>query len=145
MRRTSLFPALVSLLVVPVTLLGQQRPDEETQPIRIGLSSQQQKELDSFFSASHRQRQQMRGHLRDLYHELHHVYDGYEFDAKRAEVLRREIAALQQQLLDVYAENEVRLRKILNRDQFDRLRAELRAERERRHRERESRSSAPPQ
>ncbi|HZO91171.1 MAG TPA: periplasmic heavy metal sensor [Chthonomonadaceae bacterium] len=124
---------LCLLLLLPSGTKAQ-KPLGESQPQRIGITSQQQKQLEALFAESKRQRQAIRSRQHALYRELRSLYDSYDFDPQRARAIREEIVAQHRRLLDLYAENETKLRRILNREQFERLRAQLKAARAERER-----------
>src|SRR5579884_3987130 len=105
---------LCLLLLLPSGTKAQ-KPLGESQPQRIGITSQQQKQLEALFAESKRQRQAIRSR-------------------QQARAIREEIVAQHRRLLDLYAENETKLRRILNREQFERLRAQLKAARAERER-----------
>jgi hypothetical protein len=56
------------------------------------------------------------------------IYGEYDLPVARAAEVRREILDLHRRMGDIHAENEVKLRKILNREQFERMRALMREE-----------------
>jgi len=142
-QRTAQALLLAALLVAPSGMIGAQqrfetaqfkRQDEkekEKARQKIGITVQQQKAIEAVFAETEKQEKAIRSRLRSLYHDLQNLYDAYEIDERQARALRDEIATQQQNLLTLYANNENKLRRILNREQFERLRAQMKADRER--------------
>ena len=94
--------------------------------VRIGLTVAQSKKIEQLYQETARQRQVIVKQTRELYHQLRALYDKYDFDHHRAALLRKKILALHQRRLELFSKNEERLRKIMNRQQFDRMRAMIR-------------------
>lgn len=101
---------------------------------RLGISAQQQEQMDTLFNDSFKQRRVLGEKLGELFKQRSEISDVYDFDKKRDWALRRDIERIYSQLLRIHSDSEEKLRRILNREQFDRLRA-LRAEAMRTHRE----------
>jgi len=114
------------LLLLPSRPMAQQ-PPSRFHPQLIGITAEQQKKLEAFFAASGQQRRAVGSHLHSLYHELETLYDSYEFDAQRALDLRKQIVEQQGRLLALHGDNEIKLRQILNAEQFARLRAQMKS------------------
>ncbi len=128
-RHIGLLLLLCFLFAQPLGTMAQRPPSAEQQQ-QLGITNRQQKELEALFSESRRQRDIAHARLHALYQELQGLYASYEFDQKRAAVIRKEIVAQHLRLLELHADNEVKLRRILNPDQFARLHAQVVAERE---------------
>lgn len=90
---------------------------------RLGITVQQQEQMDALFQESDRQRRALGARLWELFGERQTVCDVYDYDRAREAALRREIGQVYVQILKVHSETEEKLRRILTRDQFDRLRA----------------------
>ncbi len=117
-------------LLQPSRSLGQHPLDEGQQKL-IGMSSQQQKQLEEVFSKAGPKRQAIRARLHDLYTELLQLDENYTFDEKRSSFLRNQIVEQQRQLLALHATNEAKIRGILTAEQFLKLRALMKEERAR--------------
>jgi Spy/CpxP family protein refolding chaperone len=132
-----------------VQLGGQQHgpSDEEKEKsrLRLGITVDQQNRIEALFKATGQQ-------MHDLYTKLHekrnelrtNVYGQYTFDARQVKAAQSEILAINKQILDVQADTEVKLRKILNRQQFDRLQQMLKESFEKRRNERGARGPGGP-
>src|SRR5690348_1432026 len=141
--RLLIVPALLLSLLAPV--LGAQRPggppgppsEEEKERIRgrLGITRDQQTQIEAIFADTGRQMREIDTRMRDLYHQLYAAYDAYDFDRNQAHALRKEIAGLYRRRMALHAENEEKLRRILNRDQFDRMRAMMREMRDKHRQE----------
>jgi Spy/CpxP family protein refolding chaperone len=131
---------LCMLLVQPVRLIAQHPLDEGQQKL-IGINAHQQKQLEEVFSKAGPKRRAIQAKLHELYDELHQLYDTYTFDQQKANSLREQILEQHRQLMALFAANEVKLRGILNPDQFQRLKALLKSEWE--HRQHEHNSHGP--
>jgi hypothetical protein len=79
--------------------------------------------MDNLFADSQKQRQALNARLRDLFDQRHAVCDVYDFDRGREHALRKEISHVYNQILKIHLDTEEKLRRILNREQFERLRA----------------------
>jgi len=125
---------LVIILLQP-SRLAAQHPLDEGQQKQIGINSQQQKQLEDVFSKAGPKRRAIQARMHELYDELHQLYDTFTLDQKKAKALREQILEQQRQMMDLFAANEMQLRLILNPDQFQRLKALLKSEREQRQRD----------
>lgn len=113
-------------------------PSEEEKErfrIRIGISKEQQAEIDKVFRESDLQMQEIRKRSGELSRQLYSLYDIYDFDRGQAKTLRRELLMLHKRMADLHAENEEKLRRIMTREQFDRMRALVREEWDKRRKE----------
>ena len=89
---------------------------------RLQISVQQQEQMDTLFAESDKQRRVLGERLRELFDQRQSVCDVYDFDRSREGALRKEISHVYNQLLRIHTDTEEKLRRILNRDQFERLR-----------------------
>lgn len=110
---------------------------------RIGISASQQRAVENLFAEAGKARNAGHARLFELFGQLHTLYASYDLDMGRVTAARSEILALQQKMLAGHLDTEVRLRRILNREQFERLRAMMRAEHES-HRRDEHGGQRPP-
>jgi Spy/CpxP family protein refolding chaperone len=120
---------------------GQQRgpSDEEKEKsrLRLGITVDQQNRIEALFKATGQQ-------MHDLYTKLHekrnelrtNVYGQYSFDVRQAKAAQNEILAINKLILEVQADTELKMRKILNRQQFERLQQMLKEKSEQRRQER---------
>lgn len=114
---------------------GRRGPtDEERERARvtIGMSREQQKQLEAVFHDSEARMRDVMTRIRDRYKELNELYAAYDFDRARARGLIRELTDLRRKVLESRTDNEERMRKVLTREQFDKLRALLAREWQRR-------------
>lgn len=140
-KLTSLCSLLCLSALLTGTLLQQppafgQRPDggrrfggppqftpEEKEKFRqkLGITVQQQEQMDGLFAESDKQRRVLGTRLRELFDQRQAVCDVYDFDRSREGSLRKEISQVYNQILKIHSDTEEKLRRILNREQFDRL------------------------
>ena|SRR5579871_5370148 len=113
-----------------------QRPPDEGQRIRLGITVEQQKRLEAVFSNGGEQREAIQSRLHGLYHDLHELYGSYNFNKQQAQQLRDQILAEHRKMLALIADNEAKLRGILSAKQFEKLHEEMRIRREQHHRDR---------
>ncbi|NUQ70195.1 MAG: hypothetical protein HUU17_05170 [Chthonomonadales bacterium] len=102
---------------------GFSEAEKEKARIRVGMSKEQQQQLESLFVETSKKSQDLYEQIMAKHMELNRVYDEYDFDRKRESALIREISRLRERLLRVHADSEVRVRRILTREQHERLRA----------------------
>lgn len=122
---------------------GQRGPSpEERESARraIGITAQQQDEIEKLFKRSDPFRQK----LRDLSKQLFDVYAEYDFDRAKAASLRKEMRHVQYQLSAIQADNEEQLRKILTREQFTKMRAYMKQQFDQMRQRRGHRPGGPP-
>ena len=125
---------LLGLLLLLPAPLAAQPPPRFPAPHLIGITPAQQQELTDFFAQADKERREVGGHLHALYQELEDLYDDYVFDKQRALQIRSQIVAQQQKLLALHGDNELKLRKILNPNQFKQLREQMKLWRKTHHR-----------
>jgi Spy/CpxP family protein refolding chaperone len=102
---------------------GPTEEEKERNRIRIGISREQQGEIDKVFRDSDQQMQEIRKRSGDLSRQLYGLYDAYDFDRVQAKAIRKELLMLHKRMTDIHADNEEKLRHIMNREQFERMRA----------------------
>ncbi|MBC8137598.1 MAG: periplasmic heavy metal sensor [Fibrella sp.] len=89
---------------------------------RLNLSDEQQKKIQQLYRDSDRRKREIGEKLHKLYSELDRLYDRYEFDSARVRSVTDEITEVRRRSLTLYMDNEEGLRRIITREQFDRLR-----------------------
>ncbi len=119
--------------------------DEEKERARlsIGMTRDQQSQLEAVFDDSGKQMRAVFDGLRERHRKLSEVYDAYDIDEGQAEVARKGVLELRKKMLQVQAATEKRVRKILTREQFERMRALMHEEAQKRRRARTP-GDAPP-
>jgi Spy/CpxP family protein refolding chaperone len=119
---------------VVLAQFGQRRqptPEEkEAWRIRVGISKEQQGRLDQLFAETDRKMSENRAKIRQAWGELNEIIGNYDFDRKTAKDKRREIWKLHWQMQEIHAQNEEKLREILSREQFARMRAVIKEDME---------------
>ena len=118
---------------------GPTEEEKERNRIRIGISKEQQAEIDRVFHDSDQQMQEIRRKFGDLSKQLYTLYDSYDFDRGQANAIRRDLLRLHKRMADIHADNEEKLRRIMTREQFDRMRAIVRETMEQHRKEWEER------
>lgn len=89
---------------------------------RLNLTDEQQKKIKTLYANSDRRKREIEERLNKLYTELDRLYDRYDFDAARVRAVTDEITEVRRRSLTLYMDNEEGLRRIITREQFDRLR-----------------------
>lgn len=125
--------SLALFLAIIPSALGQRLPTEEEKERmrqRIGITKEQQNQIEALFMQTEQQKREIGMRMRELFRQQYALYENYDFDREQATAIRKEIMSLHRRTLLLHAENEEKLRRILNRDQFTRLRAMLKEQRE---------------
>jgi Heavy-metal resistance len=134
MNRLQVGCLLMLGLLLPSHIPAQQPPPQQQHsrfhPQLIGITPEQQKELEAFFTSVGQQRREVGSRLKALYRQLEALYDSYELDLQRALDIRKQIVKQQERLLALHGDNEIKLRRILNAEQFARLRVQMKSWRE---------------
>ncbi len=146
MDRTSL--ALIGLLAFSMTggALAQREPSDEEKErnrVRIGITREQQKELEAAFADARKQEFEIHAKTRELYRQLFEIYDNYDFERDQAKSVRVEIGKLNRKRMLIHAETQEKLRRILTREQFDRM-TQLTREKQEKWRKEHPRRGPPP-
>ncbi|MCC6730781.1 MAG: periplasmic heavy metal sensor [Chthonomonadales bacterium] len=143
-------PTTRTMDIAPPTaflLLGKQGPpsedDKERARVRIGMSREQQAQLEAIFEGSRQEMHDLSTRMRDSYRKLNEVYETYDVDKQAAYAAIRQVMGVRKRLLLLRTENEIKMRRVLTRDQFERFRALLKEEGARRRGDRR-RSPGPP-
>lgn len=89
---------------------------------RLRLSEEQQEKIQKLYKDSDRRKREIDNLLKKLYRDLDKLYDQYDFDRGRVKTVSDQISEVRRRSLTLYRENEEKLRSILTRDQFERLR-----------------------
>ncbi len=124
--------ALVLSLAASVCVAQRPQSDEEKEAnrVKIGMSREQQSQIEAMWAETDRQMKEVFSRSNDLRKQLDDLYDSYDFDRNVAGRLRHEIVALHRKRGLIFAENQEKLRRILSRDQFERMTALVKAQRE---------------
>lgn len=100
--------------------------EKEKNRIKIGLTVQQQQQLDAAFEEMGRQRQTLGRRMRELSQQRHELLANYNFDRKREKELRTETVQLYGKMMQLHTETDEKIRRIMTHDQFDRLQQMMR-------------------
>jgi Spy/CpxP family protein refolding chaperone len=90
---------------------------------QIGISVQQQEQLTRLYAEADRKEKAIGKDLHDLYRQQRTLYSAYVIDHGQERELRKKIEQMHSQLLQLHADTEDGLRKLLTREQFERLNA----------------------
>jgi Spy/CpxP family protein refolding chaperone len=123
---------------------GPSEEEKERIRLRIGITKEQQQQIEALYMETERQKGEVFAKMRELYTQLESLYDVYDFDRNQARSLRREITRQHVQIMMIHVDNEEKLRRILTREQFEKLRAVMREAREKMRRDFEKRFPRPP-
>ena len=147
MRRIALsvLAGLFALMPLPACLAqggpppgpprGQGRPpglrawfgvDRENARQRLGITKEQQEQIEALWAQMDQARRESMEKLGALYMELGRAYDSFDVDEEQVRRIRRQILQLHREGLERFAQSEDRLRKILTREQFGKLRTMMR-------------------
>ena len=127
-------------------LFAPQRPtdeEKENNRKRLGISIQQQQQIDDLYKETGARMAEVRKAMGDRQRELWDVYGNYDIDEARARSLRMEIIKLHRKMGEIHADNERRLRQILSREQFGKLRELMKEQFEKRRQDFERRRGRP--
>ena len=132
--------AFLRWLVIPIcivclaSLLLAQRPpsddEKEKMRLKIGITKEQQAQFEAIFTDEQKQDREIRDKERELYGQLRKMYEDYSFDRNQAMSIRRELGGLYRKRLFLHSETQEKMRKILTREQFDRMTAAMKEMRE---------------
>jgi Spy/CpxP family protein refolding chaperone len=124
----------------------RRQPTEEEKEAarkRIGMSVQQQKEIEAVFAASDAAMQEIRTRMGELMRQQWDLFGQYDFDRNAAQSLRKELLGLHRRIMLQQLENEEKIRRILNKEQFEKMRAMMKEQFEK-NRQRWGRRPGPP-
>lgn len=110
---------------------GPTEEEKEKFRLRLGITRDQQTQIE----ALHKSMDDTRSSYIDLSRQLYTLYKTFDFDRSQAASLRSRINKLHKSMADIQAANEEKLRRILTRDQFDRMQAIIKEDRDKRRRE----------
>jgi len=126
---------------------AQRPPTEEERErvrVRIGMTREQQEQIEKLWMETDRKLKEIAQKMGDLRRQLFELYDTYDYDRAKAAAIRKQIAALYAQRMAAFADNQEKLRRILNRDQFERLRALIHEDFEKRRQAWQGKRGFPP-
>lgn len=121
------------LLVLAPILLAQRPPSEdekEKMRVRMQITKEQQAQIEAVFTDEQKQERDIRTRERELWHQLYILYGQFDFDRNQALAIRKELGSLFRKRIMLHAETQEKLRKILTREQFDRMMAAMKEQRE---------------
>lgn len=140
-RRTLFWMTSLSLLLMFSGVYGQQpeggrrgpRPpgprfgvsdaEKEKARQRIGITREQQQQLEALLEETGKQTRAVFEQLREKHEQLQAVYEAYEIDKNKERALMRDISRLRYRLLQIHSEHEAKVRQVLTKEQHERLRA----------------------
>ena len=123
---TRFLVVLIGLFALSLSLAApaQREPsddEKERTRIKLGISREQQSQIESIFAESKRQEGEIHMKSREQYGLLFALYESYDFDRDQAKKVRREIGRLNYKRMQIHAETQEKLRKVLSREQFDKM------------------------
>lgn len=134
--------AAVCLALVPL-IAAAQRPqsddEREKARVRIGMTREQQVQIEALWADTDRQNREVGMRMGELRKQLQALYDTYEYDRGQASAIRKEIYNLYRKRSQIYGDNQDKLRKILTREQFERMTGLVKEQREQHRKDWESR------
>lgn len=114
---------------------GRRGPTEEEKARardRVGMTVEQQQKLEQLYVDFDKTMREHMDALRDRFSKLRGLYESYDIDTKQVQAIIRDITRLRARLLSQQMENEQKVRAILTRDQYAKLRALMKEEWEKR-------------
>lgn len=99
--------------------------EREKARMQIGISVQQQEQLTRLYAEADKREKAIGKELHGLYEQQRALYSVYLIDHNQERELRKKIEQMHSQLLQLHADTEDGLRKLLTREQFERLNAAL--------------------
>ena len=97
--------------------------DKEKARVRIGMTKEQQAQIEAIYTESEKKRQDAMRELGEKHRQLRALYDSYEIDKAQERALLRDIVAVHWRLLRIHSEDEAKIRRILTKEQHEKLRA----------------------
>src|SRR5690348_3545540 len=123
MRLTIPLVALTLTLAASIGVAQRPQSDEEKEAarVKIGMSKEQAAQIEAMWAETDRQMKEVFSRTNDIRKQLDDLYDSYDFDRNLASRLRHEMVGLHRKRGQIFAENQEKLRRILTRDQFERM------------------------
>jgi Spy/CpxP family protein refolding chaperone len=118
---------------------GPTPEEKEAWRVRVGISKEQQGRLDQLFIETDRKMTENRNKFRQAWSELNDIMGKYDYDKAAAKQKRRDIMKLHWEMQQIHAQNEDKLREVLTREQFDKMRAVIKEDMEKRRKDFENR------
>jgi len=96
---------------------------EERERIRVtvGMTKDQQNQIEAIYADGRKQEDESRKKSGEVGKQLRVLYDSYNYDRKQASALRKEMCGFYHQRMAIHADTQERVRKVLTKDQFDKL------------------------
>jgi Spy/CpxP family protein refolding chaperone len=103
--------------------MGPSEEEKEKARIRIGMTKEQQAQIEAVYVESGKKREEAMRELAEKHRQLSAVYDSYEIDKAQERALLRDIVSIHWRLLRIHSEDEAKIRRILTKEQHEKLRA----------------------
>jgi len=133
MRGFGALAAAAVLLGITAGALAQRPPSDEERErnrVRLGITREQQEQIEALYAELDRQNREIWTRSGELFRQLDEKYSSYDLDQEGARAIRRELMGLHRRRLMAFAEFQDKLRRVLNREQFNRLQVLVREQRE---------------
>ena len=116
---------VIAFIVIAPAVISQGRfPSEEDREkirIRVGMTKDQQAQVEAIFNEERRLEGESRKKMGELYKQLSQNYDVYDNDKAAASALRKDICKQYHERIMIHANAQEKLRKVLTKDQFDKM------------------------
>jgi Spy/CpxP family protein refolding chaperone len=122
--RSVLISMFVVLAIAPAVVSQGRFPSEEEREkirVRVGMTKDQQAQVEAIFNEERKLEGESRKKTGELYQQLQQNYDVYDNDKPAAAALRKEICKLYHDRIMIHANAQEKLRKVLTKDQFDKM------------------------
>jgi Spy/CpxP family protein refolding chaperone len=121
---------------------GDREKEREKARQQIGISVQQQEQLTRLYAEADKKEKAIGKELHDLYEQQRTLYSAYVIDHGQERDLHKKMEQMHSQLLQLHADTEDGLRKLLTREQFERLNAALNDHRRENRRDKDRRNGS---
>jgi Spy/CpxP family protein refolding chaperone len=101
---------------------GPTDEEKEQNRIRLGITRQQQQQIDDLYNETRTKMGDVWKAMREAQNKLRLAYEPYDFNEGEAKSLRIEIVKLHRKMGEIQLDNERKIRAILTREQFGKLR-----------------------
>jgi uncharacterized protein with von Willebrand factor type A (vWA) domain len=88
---------------------------------KIGMTEQQQEQMDKMFKETFQKRRDLGKKMRQQFEARQKVGNVYELDRAQLRQINNEIQRVNAQILALHVEAEEKIRRILNKDQFNKM------------------------
>ena len=100
---------------------GPSPEERERMRVAVGMTKDQQNQVEAIYQDGRKREEELRKKSGELSKQLKVLYDSYSFDRAQASTLRKDMCDLFKQRMAIHAETQDKVRKVLTKEQFDKL------------------------